>query len=124
VKARIFFTLALLAGLMALRVWLGHELYLQVVTTLSALLFWTFVIRYGVKSPWWKHPVGRSIMWLALSLAVVLTLVCTSFIFGEYPGRETVRTVIYSTLPLAAIEFVRALVQAQRTEIPPRQETH
>lgn len=101
-------------GLVALRLTVGQDAYIQVMTTAAAVLCWVYVARYGTRSPWWKNQVGRSIMWLALSLAVVLTLICTSFIFGDYPGRAVVRTVVYSSLPVALAEFVRVLVQVQR----------
>lgn len=96
--------------------------YVQVAISLSALLAWSFVARYALCSPWRSNVVGRSLMYVWLSLAVILTLIATTYIFGAYPGRTAVRAVVYTTLPFALGKFLVVLVRVQqgreRGEIP------
>lgn len=98
--------------------------YVQVASTTAALLAWAFVLTYGIRSPWRANVVGRSLMYVWLSLAVVLTLICTSFIFGDYWFRPAVRIVVYSLLPVAFARFLVILLRVQsgrvRGEIPSR----
>jgi hypothetical protein len=117
--------LPVVAALM-LALWsqVGQVVYVQIMTATSAAACWVFVALYGARSPWRRNQVGRSIMWLALSLALILTLISTSFLFGAYPGRDLVRNLIYSSLPVALVQFTRVLVRVQqgreRGEIPAR----
>jgi len=50
---------------------------------------------YYRKSPWRESAIGRALMTFATTFAIYLTFVVTSFIIGDYPGREAVRMVIY-----------------------------
>lgn len=90
------------------------ETVFRSLTFASALLAWLFIIRYGFWSPWQRTVVGRSLMYVWLSLTAVLTLIVLSYWFGAYPGRNYVRLAVYSTLPLAFLSFLRVLVQQQR----------
>lgn len=92
---------------------MSEDQVFQTLTAVSAALAWTFVVRYGFWSPWRETVVGRSLMYVWVSLTVVLTLITLSFWFGDYPGRFYVRLVVYSTLPLAFASFLRVLVQVQ-----------
>lgn len=100
---------------------------IQVLVAISAALAWSFVVTYGVRSPWRSTVVGRSLMYVWVSLAVIMTLITGSFWFGEYPGRTFVRLVVYGTLPVALGKFLWVLVQVQRGrmrgEIPSRVDT-
>lgn len=96
-----------------------QELYWQTATTAAALVCWTFVIRYAAKSPWRANVVGRALMYTIASLAVVFTLICTSFIFGDYAARPYVRFVVYTTLPIALARMLQVLVQVQRGRVSP-----
>lgn len=76
-----------------------------VVSTISTLLLWAalpgillFIFFYSRKSPWKKHFVGRSIMYLACSLAFLMVFNVTALMFGQYPGRWAVRLVGYTLL--------------------------
>lgn len=88
----------------------------KTLTFISAALAWSFVIRYGFWSPWRRSAVGRSLMYVWLSLTAVLTLVVLSYWFGEYPGRDYVRLAVYATLPMAFTTFLRVLVRQQRKD--------
>lgn len=98
----------------------------QGVVLVSMTIAWAFVIRYGLWSPWRLTIVGRSLMYVWVSLAVVLTMITASFWLGEYPGRMWVRLVVYSSMPVAFAIFFRVLVHVQRGrlrgEIPSRVE--
>lgn len=100
---------------------------IQVEVALSAVVAWAFVLMYGFRSPWRATVVGRSLMYVWVSLAVILTLITGTFWFGEYPGREWVRLAVYTPLPVALGKFLWVLVQVQRGrmrgEIPSRVDT-
>lgn len=96
---------------------IDQELYWQAATTTSALICWAFVIRYAVKSPWRANVVGRALMYLIVSLAVVFTLICTSFVFGDYWFRPYVRFVVYTALPFALAGMLWVLVLVQRGRV-------
>lgn len=91
-----------------------QDLVFQLLSALSALLAWVFVIRYGFWSPWRETVVGRSLMYVWIILTVVLTLITGSYWFGDYPGRFWIRLAVYSTLPLAFGSFLEVLVEVQK----------
>lgn len=110
------------AGLVGLFVLVGQDAYQRMMAVTSAAAFWVYVLLYGLRSPWWKNVVGRSLMWLALSSTLLLTMISLSFVLGDYPGRDVVRNVAYSTLPVVVVQFTRVLHRVQqgreRGEIP------
>lgn len=50
---------------------------------------------YYRRSPWRESAIGRALMTFAVTFAVYLSFVVTSFVFGDYPGREALRLVVY-----------------------------
>lgn len=96
----------------------------QVLTGLAAFLAWVFVGRYGLRSPWRRTVVGRSLMYVWLALTAVLTLVFFSYWLGAYPGRDYVRALVYSSLLPAFGSFIAVLVQQQASrrtgDTPPK----
>lgn len=98
---------------------LDQEVYWQTATTAAAVVCWAFVGRYALKSPWRANVVGRALMYTIASLAIVFTLICTSFIFGEYELRPYVRFAVYTTLPIALARMLQVLVQVQRGRVSP-----
>ena len=89
------------------------ETLFPILTGLAASLAWVFVVRYGFWSPWQRSVVGRSLMYVWIALAAVLTLVFFSYGLGAYPGRDYVRALFYSSLIPAFASFVLVLVQQQ-----------
>lgn len=95
----------------------NDRILLQVLSGTSAVLAWAFVIRYGFWSPWRSTVVGRSLMYVWIALSVVLTLIATTYWFGEYPGRAVIRLLIYLTLPISFVRFLKVLVDVQNGRV-------
>lgn len=120
--------LALFYALVGTSVLFGDVAILfQVLTGCTAFLAWVFVGLYGLRSPWRRTVVGRSLMYVWLALTAVLTLVFFSYWLGAYPGRDYLRVLVYSTLIPAFGSFITVLVQQQtgRTtgRVPPKVDT-
>ena len=73
-----------------------------------------FTLLYGLRSKWYRYTEGRALMSKSTSLAFISAFVGSSLIFGEYPGREWIRLVLYFLFMVASWFFVLALVKAQR----------
>ena len=75
-----------------------------------------FVGFYFAKSPWRTLLVGRSLMYFALSLMlVVLTVSLSLWLGSDYPGREWVRLVAYAVVSLTTwrLFFTLRYIQKQ-----------
>lgn len=61
---------------------------------------------YMVTAPdWRKTRTGRALMMLLGSLALLFALIVSSSLFGEYPGRDLVRFIVYSAVLVAAVRL-------------------
>lgn len=102
------------------------DVWISDMLALSAALAWAFVALYGFRSPWRSTPVGRSLMYVWVALAVVLSMIVATRYLGDYPGRTVLRVLIYTPLPVAFAQFIRVLLRVQagreRGEIPARVE--
>lgn len=78
-----------------------------------------FVGFYYARSPWRQLMVGRSLMYFALSLILVVVTVSLSLWFGSaYPGREYVRIVAYSLVSAMTWRLFFTLRYIQKQPIP------
>lgn len=75
-----------------------------------------FPIVYAARSPWRALRVGRSMMYLAVSLGALMCLNAGSIWFPDYPGRGIVRVIVYSALALSMWGQLRTLVKVQNGE--------
>lgn len=92
-----------------------YEVFLMTAVSASAVLAWAFVLTYAVGSPGWSaNPVGRALMGVYVSLALTLSLAFGSIVFGDWPGRELARVLIYGALPVALYGSLRVLRRLQR----------
>lgn len=73
-----------------------------------------FVVLYGFRSPWRALPVGRTIMYLCLSLLSVIVYSITFVYLGEYPLRAWVRLVLYSSVFFTFCRMTYTLLKLQR----------
>lgn len=111
--------LALFYAVVGATVALGYANQLFPVLTFTATaLAWLFVLLYGIRSPWQRTVVGRSLMYVWLALTALLSLVFFSYWLGAYPGRDYVRALLYSSLIPAFLSFVAVLVEQQGKRTP------
>lgn len=71
-----------------------------------------FVVIYS-RSPWNKNPIGRAVMWMTFSLALVCVSSLLSQIAGDYPGREWVRVTVVLLAVAALWNKWYTLIQVQ-----------
>jgi ABC-type transport system involved in multi-copper enzyme maturation permease subunit len=69
---------------------------------------------YYRKSPWRASAIGRALMTFAVTFFVYLTFVVSSFVVGDYPGREAIRIVVYL---LVGYSLWRMLYTLRRSQI-------
>lgn len=96
-------------------------------TFVVTALAWSFTLLFGIRSPWRRSVVGRSLMYVWVALTAVLTLIFFSYFLGAYPGRDYVRALLYSSLIPAFGSFIKVLVEQQagrdRGDVPPKVDT-
>ncbi len=81
------------------------------VTTLSVL---GFVLLYASLAPWWRTPIGRNIMALAVAHLLVFALISANLIWGlDWAGRQGVRVATFATIGLIFIWRAAILVREQ-----------
>lgn len=101
----------------------GSTTYIKAAVVLAAWIVYSFIILYAIRSPWRLSIVGRSLMWVWISLGTILTLNSTSIWFPDYPFRTEVRVLVYTYTIEALAYFLFVLVGVQggriRGEIPP-----
>jgi hypothetical protein len=83
----------------------------------SAAAAWTFVALYGTRSRWRLLNAGRSVLYVFVALAVVLTQNAASVYLGSaYPGRGVLRLMEYLSLFVAVAGMLHTLWLIQRSE--------
>ena len=56
-----------------------------------------FPIVYALTARWYGTQLGRSLMWMGVSIAAILSLaLATSFLGPDFPGRQVVRLIVFS----------------------------
>ncbi len=79
-------------------------------------LSWAFVSMYGFRSYWRTTIAGRALMYITLSLALMTSQVSVSLMTeSDYPFRDEVRLVLYSTLALTLLNLLWTLWIVQHT---------
>lgn len=84
---------------------------------ITAVLAWTFVVLYHVLAPWWRSEIGRNLMTLAASMALVLTLSIVRMIGGaslDTPWFQVVRLAVFAGVPVALGWRTVILIRVQR----------
>lgn len=86
---------------------------------LSLIVGWafmtTFAVRYFFLSAWRKEKVGRALMGFMGIMAAILTYVMVAIVFGEFPGRLAIRTVLFVLFATSAGRFLSILIEAQQS---------
>lgn len=73
---------------------------------LAASVYVCLPFIYWMTAPdWWKTRTGRSLMMLLTATAATFIMLASSGIFGDYPGREIVRYVIYGSVLVAGLRL-------------------
>lgn len=76
---------------------------------LAAIMALGFVISYGFLVPWWRSPIGRNMMAMAVAHLIVFSLIIANLWFGlDWAGRPFVRALVYASI---------AVIFAWRTSI-------
>lgn len=84
----------------------------------SLLAITVFIVIYALWSPWRKLLVGRTLMYLAMSMFLVLAHNSISVWFGiAYPGRNWVRLFLYFFLTAMLWRLVYTLLKVQNARI-------
>lgn len=78
----------------------------------AAIFFIAATVVYGM-TPWRDTWPGRILFLVLFNLSLVLTLIVASYWLGEYPGKEIVRFVIYTTTLVTAIVIFSAVIIGQ-----------
>lgn len=79
---------------------------------IAALCFTAAAIIYGF-TPWRKTLAGRGLFVVLANFAIILNLIVTSFWLGDYPGRDLVRTVLYTLTMINGMIAVAFVFAAQ-----------
>jgi len=78
-----------------------------------------FVVVYASRSRWRDFVAGRSVMYFMVSLALVsISGILVSAFGDDYPGREWVRLLLYSSISFAVWRLVIVVLKIQNK--PPR----
>lgn len=80
-------------------------------------LAWLFVAAYGLRSPWRATQAGRSVMATTIALALIGTQLASVWLFGDYPFRAEVRSVVVLTLVLTLLHRLLVLWRIQSKEV-------
>lgn len=86
----------------------------QILTAISAVLAWHFVLAYATGSNWRETEEGRALMYLGGSIALILTSVTATQLLGDYPGRQFVVLGVYGSLPVTLGWLNVVLKRAQK----------
>lgn len=87
------------------------QLY-EVEVALAAFFMTATVVIYGFV-PWWRTWAGRILFAVLAGFATVLVVVATSFLLGDYPGREYVRHFIYLSILIISIAVFSSMLSVQ-----------
>ena len=89
-------------------------------TLLVALAFGacvTFVTVYASTAPWREREWGRHTMAFVASLGLILGLVLTYRVFGEYWGRRELLLISFAALTVLLWQRVYLVIRAQRPPV-------
>lgn len=107
--------LAAVAGLLAFLFVPDREALATGFLGAIAVLGWTFVAIYGIRSNWRSTAAGRGVMRLVLCLTVICTQgLVTVLTDYSYPGREVIRPLLLLGIALTILDLLLTLVRLQR----------
>ncbi|MEE2058985.1 putative phage holin [Rhodococcus artemisiae] len=94
----------------------GAETEARILLTSMTVLAAVFVVRYALVSDWRATTGGRSLMYVAGSLVLIGSQLISVWWFGDYTGRNEVRSATVSILVLALTHRLIALIAQQRAD--------
>ena len=94
----------------------GAEAEARILLTSMTVLAAVFVVRYALVSDWRATTGGRSLMYVAGSLVLIGSQLISVWWFGDYTGRNEVRSATVSILVLALTHRLIALIAQQRAD--------
>lgn len=69
-----------------------------------------YVIFYSTRSPWWKTPIGISMLVQKVLLTLLVIVIVIGLYWPDMPGREVIRLVIFVACVVAFWwDFIQAL---------------
>lgn len=74
-----------------------------------------FLGYYLLKSKWWATDLGRILVALSASLSAVIAISISKNLFGEWPGINIVRWVVYPSMNLAFWSLFVTLRKIQKS---------
>lgn len=75
----------------------------------ATVVIWLFTLGYGFFAPWWRSPMGRNVMAMSITHALIFGLIVSNTTFGvSWAGRPIVRVLIYGSI--AAIFTWRGVI--------------
>lgn len=72
-----------------------------------------FIAEYA-KTRWRESALGRILMYQKVSFLAYLTLVITGFFFGDYPGKDWIRLLVYVSIVFTFWSMVFLLYKARK----------
>lgn len=75
-------------------------------------LFWAYYLLF---SRWWASAIGRVLMALSTSLLAIIVISISKNVFGEWPGIEAVRLVVYTGMNISFWSLFISLRNIQRS---------
>jgi hypothetical protein len=83
--------------------------------TVSACVWFGFLVSYSRHAKWWRNPVGRNAFGVSLVLFLILARVAVVQWFPEAQQREWVAVIVYGLLPtIYGIQRWRQMRKAQK----------
>lgn len=94
--------------------------FLSVLFFIGALVSVDFVLQYGFRAKWYTHTYGRINLGFMAVVALVFVNVLVNLVFKHYPGRDTVRYVLYfalvASLVVLDVFLHRQLLREKKTD--------
>lgn len=92
----------------------------DIALTIMACTVLAFTLLYGLRSAWHTNRIGKVFLTKSAILSLVLIQVVVSvWTNSDYPFREIIRLIIYSSGVIAFIAMIRTLWQEQQRDREP-----
>lgn len=88
----------------------------RVLAVAMTILAWTFVSLYGLRSNWRATDAGKTMMYTGAAYGLLGTYACSSWLFGDYAGRNELRALVVGLLVLTLVHRIAVLWRIQQED--------